>query len=58
MYGIVDNGVVVVRVCNSIFVKQLVHFYVTNFMSKGIQRLPSRFYFDMSCYFFLWNILF
>ena len=36
VYGIVDNGVVVVGVCNSKFVKQIVHFAVTNFTSKVI----------------------
>ena len=49
MYGVVDNVVVVVRVCINMFVKQIVHFAVANFMSKVIQRLPSGFYFDTSC---------
>ena len=32
MYGIVDNVVVVVWVCINIFVKQIIHFAVANFM--------------------------
>ena len=50
MYGIVDNVVVVVWVCINIFVKQIIHFSVANFMSIVIQRLPCRFYFDTFCY--------
>ena len=50
MYGIVDNVVVVVWVCIDILVKQIIHFAVANFMSKVIQILPSRIYFDTSCY--------